>query len=96
MATHSSILAWKILWTEDPGRLQSMELQSQIQLSDSITTTKDLEKLKKFFLQLNCWYYKLRIEKGRWDKKGEVLYLWCLCLHLPQDRESTKPVLEMS
>ena len=22
MATHSSILAWKILWTEDPGRLQ--------------------------------------------------------------------------
>ena len=24
MATHSSILAWKILWTEEPGRLQSM------------------------------------------------------------------------
>ena len=22
MATHSSILAWKTLWTEDPGRLQ--------------------------------------------------------------------------
>ena len=28
MAAHSSILAWKILWTEEPGRLQSMELQS--------------------------------------------------------------------
>ena len=27
MATHSSILAWKILWTEDPGRLQSMDSQ---------------------------------------------------------------------
>ena len=27
MATHSSILAWKISWTEEPGRLQSMELQ---------------------------------------------------------------------
>ena len=27
MATHSSILAWKIPWTEDPGRLQSMRLQ---------------------------------------------------------------------
>ena len=26
-ATHSSILAWKISWTEDPGRLQSMWLQ---------------------------------------------------------------------
>ena len=24
MATHSSILAWKIPWTEEPGRLQSM------------------------------------------------------------------------
>ena len=34
MATHSSILAWRILWTEDPGRLQSMESQkSWTQLS---------------------------------------------------------------
>ena len=24
MATHSSTLAWKIPWTEEPGRLQSM------------------------------------------------------------------------
>ena len=27
MPTHSSILAWKIPWTEDPGGLQSMGLQ---------------------------------------------------------------------
>ena len=27
MATHFSILAWKIPWTEDPGRLQSMGTQ---------------------------------------------------------------------
>ena len=27
MTTHSSILAWKIPWTEKPGGLQSMELQ---------------------------------------------------------------------
>ena len=27
MATHSSILAWRIPWTEEPGRLQSMGLQ---------------------------------------------------------------------
>ena len=27
MATHSSILAWKIPWTVEPGRLQSMGLQ---------------------------------------------------------------------
>ena len=27
MATHSSILAWKIPWTEEPGRLQSIGSQ---------------------------------------------------------------------
>ena len=27
MATHSSILAWKLLWTEEPGGLQFMGLQ---------------------------------------------------------------------
>ena len=27
MATHSSILSWRIPWTEEPGRLQSMGLQ---------------------------------------------------------------------
>ena len=27
METHSSILAWKIPWTEEPGRLQSMRSQ---------------------------------------------------------------------
>ena len=27
MATHSCILAWKIPWTEEPGRLQSMGSQ---------------------------------------------------------------------
>ena len=27
IATHSSPLAWRIPWTEDPGRLQSMRLQ---------------------------------------------------------------------
>ena len=27
MATHSSVLAWRIPWTEQPGRLQSIGLQ---------------------------------------------------------------------
>ena len=27
IATHSSILAWRILWTEEPGRLESMGSQ---------------------------------------------------------------------
>ena len=34
MATHSSILAWRIPCTEEPGGLQSMATQSQTGLSD--------------------------------------------------------------
>ena len=34
MATHSSILDWRIPWTEEPGGQQSMESQSQTGVSD--------------------------------------------------------------
>ena len=34
MATHSSILAWRIPWTEEPGQLQSMGSKSWTQLND--------------------------------------------------------------
>ena len=36
MATHSSTLAWKIPWMEEPGRLHSMASKSRIQLSDFV------------------------------------------------------------
>ena len=40
MATHSSPLAWRIPWTEEPGGLQSVGLQKgQTQLSDHTTIT---------------------------------------------------------
>ena len=39
MTTHCSILAWKVPWTEEPGRLQSMGLQkSQTWLSNQTMT----------------------------------------------------------
>ena len=42
MTTHFSILAWEISWTDEPGRLQSMESQkSQIRLTDYTTTAKE-------------------------------------------------------
>ena len=37
MATHSSILAWKIPWTEEPGWLQSMGSQRAINTCNSVT-----------------------------------------------------------
>ena len=46
MATHSSTLAWNILWTEEPGRLQSMGLQSRTRLSD-FTFTFHFHALEK-------------------------------------------------
>ena len=46
MATHSSTLAWKIPWMEEPGRLQSMGSQSWTQLSD-FTFTFHFHALEK-------------------------------------------------
>ena len=50
MAPHSSTLAWKITWMEEPGRLQSMGSQSRTWLSDFTSRgnekTND-QKLKK-------------------------------------------------
>ena len=46
MAPHSSTLAWKIPWTEEPGRLQSMGSQRVRQLSD-FTFTFHFDALEK-------------------------------------------------
>ena len=40
MATHSSVLAWKIPWTEEPGRLESMGLPK----SQHASATKQQEQ----------------------------------------------------
>ena len=46
MAPHSSTLAWKIPWTEEPGGLQSMGSLSQTRLSD-FTLTFHFHALEK-------------------------------------------------
>ena len=46
MAPHSSTLAWKIPWMEEPGGLQSMRSLSRTQLSD-FTLTFHLHALEK-------------------------------------------------
>ena len=53
MATHSSILAWEIPWTKEPGELQSMGSQkSWTWLSNSTTTMMRLER--KLLKSLHC------------------------------------------
>ena len=58
MATHSSILAWRIPWTEELGVLQSTGLQELDTLSD-LTTTIVMFSLDFIFLDLvlyeKCW-----------------------------------------
>ena len=46
MAIHSSILAWRIPWTQEPGGLQSIGSQSQTQLK-RLSTAQSAENLKK-------------------------------------------------
>ena len=44
MTTHSSILAWEVPWTEEPGRLQSMGLQ---RVGRDLATKQQSEKLRR-------------------------------------------------
>ena len=65
METHSSILAWRIPWTEETGGLQSMGSQSQTQPkrlsalthTHSVLSTRSLKKviLFKTDIRLQPW-----------------------------------------
>ena len=55
MATHSTILAWEILWREQPGRLQSMGSQkNQTRLSDKTASARSgTERMSASLEKLN-------------------------------------------
>ena len=68
METHSSILAWKILWTEEPGRLQSMGMQrvrhdwaTNTSTSNESWTVKKAELWRTDAFELCCWRRLLRV-----------------------------------
>ena len=50
MATHTSVLAWRIPWTEEPGGLQPTGLQSQTRLSMHAHKSSRDRFLSVFFL----------------------------------------------
>ena len=56
IVTHSSILAWKIPWTEEPGRLQSMGSQR--------VGHNWVNSLSLSFLCFQCWRKKQQINKS--------------------------------
>ena len=42
MATHSSILAWEIPWTEEPGGLQSMGVAKELDMTELLKQQQTL------------------------------------------------------
>ena len=87
MATHSSILAWRIQWTQEPGRLPSMGHKSQTQLRDKTTTMFDPEhqwnhktQNNKYVIELDIGNLKIKIEEN--SSSYTEIYILCLIFHL--------------
>jgi len=97
MTTHSSILAWKIPWTEDPGQLLSMESRkSQMWLSKLTTTT-----VRKLSISKNYTVPSLRTWSRKWQPTpaflpGEFHGQKSLGGYSPWDRESQTEWLSFS
>ena len=81
MATHCSILAWRIPWTEKPGGLQSMGLQRV--RHDWVTNTNTLLP----FFRVSIWRF---ISSLFWGNILAWLLIFldflCCCLHIRQSR----------
>ena len=73
VATHSSIIAWKILWTEEPGELQSMG--SQTVGHDWVTNTYLLTYLLTA-LPTSQPKLCLTIKSKEVNSKGKIGCLW--------------------
>ena len=86
MATHSSILAWRIPWTEEPGRLQSTGLQkvghdwmtSLYFFTSCHGTAGSFSMWTKsfFFSQWRCSLISLKTVSGLKNRQGIMTFLW--------------------
>ena len=68
MATHSSILAWEIPWTEEPGGLQFMGYQ-RVRHGLATTTAKHLKKKKMLVNTIREFQNGEKKEKETGNKK---------------------------
>ena len=67
MATHSSILAWRIPWTEEPRGLQSMGSQTVRQdWGTNRNTHTSITSLKHFSILVPFYTWENRLRKGKW------------------------------
>jgi len=72
MAPHSSTLAWKIPWMEEPGRLQSMGAKSQTRLNNFTFTFHfhALEKEMATHSSVLAWKIPGTVEPDRLTSMG--------------------------
>ena len=96
MATHSSILAWKIQWTEEPGYLQSMELKKSwtwlcayahihtpllsLSIQAAITVSQTESFLMNKFISHCSVGWKFKIRVPAWSCSGEDSLPGCILL----------------
>ena len=73
MAIHSSTIAWKIPWTEEPGRVQSTRSQSRTRLSDFTYLLRNLwEKTMAPHASTLAWKIPWMKEPGRLQFMGSL------------------------
>ena len=90
ITTHSSILAWRILWTEKPVVLQSMGLQSGTQLSCYSHAFRETNSLRRTMQIVECSLLHRRAQ-GRVSSSPRtpthfcenLIYPKCICPNPP-------------
>ena len=80
MATHSSILAWEIPWTEEPGGLHTVHGVAKTQLSDYTYTTTLWIPHSIHLLLLSIHPFRAR---------SKVTKMVITCLHPPSTSQSS-------
>ena len=86
MAVHSSILAWRIPWTEDPGGLQS--IGSQRVWHDWVTNTHTHTVYTHTHIYVQ--YFCMQAERDLWDHP--VIQQWTLAGPQTQVKPEDKPL----
>ena len=66
MATHSSVLAWEIPWTEEPGGLQSVGPQSWTQLR---AKPPPVQRKKGFYTVFFFFFYRFSVSLNLFQNK---------------------------
>ena len=77
MSTHSSILAWRIPWTEEPGGLQSMGWQGVTHdwVTNTHTWVPYLYKTFPVMVQIMIFFHLMPVQKGNTFTRN-LIWIW--------------------